>query len=175
LLIDFLFVLQERLTFLASAPREHKAKVNEYNELLEDIYQREIELGRIKLALVDMRSEIVGEARHLEGTSVLPRDAAAALEAARSESESDEAENVLSDSSGSSEIKPWKATASAPSKVGAAAKKTKGKFGRLGNRHSKVPDAQLDAEWDYKLELGPGGKKGRRGSNASETEDVQRI
>jgi len=162
-------VIDERLAYLPTAPREHKAKVEQYNELLEDIYQREVELSRIKSALVDMRDEIAEEARHLDGTSVLPRDAAAALEAAKSESESDEAENVLSDSSGSSADKARK-NPNSIGKPSSAAKKTKGKFGRLGNRHSKVPDAQLDAEWDYKLELGRGGKKGRRGSEASETD-----
>jgi len=106
-----------------------------------------------------MRQEITDEAQHLSSTGVLPPVVSAE---ARSESESDDAENVLSDSSGGGS--PRRNSIGKPFGKG---KKVKGKFGRLGNRHSKVPDAQLDAEWDYQLDLGRAGKKGRRGSDSS--------
>ena len=153
------YPLQERLNYIPNAPREHNAKIDQYNELLEDIYQREVELTRVKSALVDMRQELTDEVQHLSSTGVLPP--VVSVEA-RSESESDDAGSVLSDSSGSGS-----ARRNSIGKPFGKGKKVKGKFGRLGNRHSKVPDAQLDAEWDYELEIGRTGKKGRRGSDSS--------
>lgn len=166
--------LQERLSYLPEAPRDHRAKIDRYNELLEDVYQREVELSHIKSALLDMRQEITEDVRHLSTTGVLSSPIASVVDAAKSETESDEAENVLSDSSGdgssgTGDIKSRRSSSGKPSVKGG--RKVKRKFGRLGNRHSRVPDAQLDAEWDYRLDVGRGlGKKGRRGSDVSETD-----
>jgi len=153
-------VIDERLEYQASAPADHKIKVDKYNELLEDIYQREVELTKIKSALVDMREEIAEEARLLDGTS----DHSETHDAAKDEEEEEEAENgkadeQLSDSS----------TKRANSKK--IYKKTKGKAkGHV--KRSKIADSELDAEWDYKLELLRNGsvKKDRRVSDASEKE-----
>lgn len=159
------FSLQERLSYIPEAPHDHREKIDRYNELLEDVYQREVELTRFKSALLDMHQEIAEEVQHLSSTGVLSpitTTTITAIDAARSESES---ENVLSDSSGSSgDYKSRRNSSGRPSVKGG--KKIKRKFGRIGNRNSKVPEAQLDAEWDYRLDLG---KKGRRGSDVSAT------
>ena len=157
MVLTMTYTLQERLAYLPEAPTEHKAKIDQYNDLLEDIYQREVELTRFKSALTNMRQEISEEVLHLSSTGVLPPvPSATPVEgASKSDSES-EAENVLSDSTSGSlgDSKPFRP------KTGS--KKAKRKF----TRHSKVPEAQLDAEWDYQLK--PSGKQGRRGSVASE-------
>jgi hypothetical protein len=115
-------------------------KVDKYNELLEDIYQREVELTKIKSALVDLREEIAGEARLLdETTSDETRDAAAG-EGNEEAAEEEEAKQ-LSDSSSSKKVNLKKVY-----------KKTKGK-GKGHIKRSKMADSELDAEWDYKLEL----------------------
>ena len=133
-------------------------KVDKYNELLEDIYQREIELAKIKSALVDLREEIAGEARLLdETTSDETRDAVKSSEEA--EEDEEEAEQ-LSDSSGSKKDNLKKVY-----------KKTKGKAkGHI--KRSKMADSQLDAEWDYKLDLirSDSVKKERRASVADAVE-----
>ena len=129
-------------------------KVDKYNELLEDIYQREVELTKIKSALVDMREEIAEEARLLDGTTsdeMHEKDD----EEVEEEENSKEA-GQLSD--GSKNLKK-------------IYKKTKGKAkGHI--KRSKMADSELDAEWDYKLELIRSGsvKKERHASNASEKE-----
>ncbi|KAF9526007.1 hypothetical protein CPB83DRAFT_817612 [Crepidotus variabilis] len=165
-------VIDERLNCLPAAPREHKAKVDQYNELLEVIYEREVELARIKSSLIDMHRDITEEVHHLENIGVLPPDSAAALGARSAVLDSDsEAENVLSDSSGSTGEGITKIrTGSKPASGKNATRKVKGKFGRLGGRHSKVPEAQLAAEWDEKLELGRGG--GNKGSR-EEYDDIR--
>ena len=146
---------QERLAYLPEAPLEHKAKVDQYNDLLEDVYQRELELSRYKSTLTNMRQEIAEEVLHLSYTGVLP------IERAKSDSESDETENALSDSSGSpDDSKAHRNGEAGRPRAKTGSKKAKRKF----TRHSKVPEAQLNAEWDYHLELG----RGRRGSAASE-------
>lgn len=128
-------------------------KVDKYNELLEDIYQREVELTKIKSALVDLRSEIAEEARLLDSDET--RDASKGNE----EEEEEEAEQ-LSDSSGSKRDNLKKIY-----------KKTKGKAkGHI--KRSKMADSELDAEWDYKLDLlrSESVKKERRGSDGFEKE-----
>lgn len=135
-------------------------KVEKYNDLLEDIYQREVELSNIKSTLLDMRDQIAEEARILDGGASVPP---AKLEAAgkSDSSEGDETEQVLSDSSSGA-----RRDAATATKV---AKKIKTKT-KLGHRRSKVTDAQLSGEWDYELELGGGKslitKRGRRPSDA---------
>ncbi|KAF8966931.1 hypothetical protein BDZ97DRAFT_1917184 [Flammula alnicola] len=155
-------VIDERLACLPTAPNDHKAKVAKYNELLEVIYQQEIELGTIKSTLLDMREEIAQEARILDGTSgqVIPAE----VSAGKSENDSDiDAEHVLSDSS--SDKGPGK-------RDGAVRKVAKKNKKAKGSRRSKVPDAQLDGDWDFKLEFGPGAMhRGRRESDASDSSD----
>jgi hypothetical protein len=106
-----------------------------------------------------MRQEITEEVLHLSSTGVLPPVASATpVDGARSDSES---EGVLSDSSGSTgNSKALRNSVGVRVKTGS--RKPKRKF----TRHSKVPEAECDADWDYQLELGSG-KKGRRGSAAS--------
>jgi hypothetical protein len=133
-------------------------KVNKYNELLEDIYQREVELTRIKSALVDLRSEIAEEVQLLDKTSDETRDAAKGNEEVEEEDE-EEAEHP-SDSSSSKKDNLKKVY-----------KKTKGKAkGHI--KRSKMADSELDAEWDYKLDLlrSESVKKERRASEANEKE-----
>jgi len=146
-------VIDERLGYQTNAPADHKLKVDKYNELLEEIYQREVELTKMKSALVDMRSEIGEEARILDGTSEETRDGI------EDDEEEEEAEQV-SDSNGSEKSKPQ-----AP-KDKKNYKKTKGKG--KGNRRSKLADSELDAEWDYKLELMRNDKREIRASDVSE-------
>jgi hypothetical protein len=134
-------------------------KVEKYNDMLEDIYQREVELSNIKSTLLDMRDQIAEEARILDGTASVPP---ATLEAAgkSDSSESDEAEQVLSDSSSG-------AHAATVTKV---AKKIKTKT-KLGHRRSKVTDAQLSGEWDFQLEFGGKSSISRRGRRPSDASD----
>lgn len=154
-------VIDERLAYLPTAPNDHKVKVEKYNDLLEVIYQRELELSGIKSTLIDMRDQIAEEARILDGTASVPP---ATLEAAgkSDSSESDEAEHVLSDSSSGA-----RRDAATAAKV---AKKTKTKT-KL-NRRSKATEAKLSGDWDYQLELGKGSisKRGRRPSDASDSD-----
>ena len=129
--------------------------MDKYNELLEDIYQREVELTKIKSALVDLGSEIAEEAQHLDKTS----DGTVTPDAANGE-EAEEEEEAASDSSGSKKDNMKKIY-----------KKTKGKAkGYI--RRSKMADSELDAEWDYKLDLirSEPVKKERRASEANEKE-----
>jgi len=147
-------VIDERLAYQASAPADHKIKVDKYNELLEDIYQREVELTKMKSALVDLRSEIGEEARILDGTSEETHD-----EEEQEEEENDKEAEQLSDNSGEKAKKD---------KKNYNFKKTKGNW--KGNRRSKLADSELDAEWDYKLELMRNVKRERRASDASEKE-----
>jgi len=149
-------VIDERLACPPTAPSDHKMKVEQYNELLEDIYQREVELSNIKSTLIDMRNQIAQEASIFDGAAGVPP---ASLESTASDSsESDEAEPVLSDSSGGARRDATKK----------AAKKSK--KAKLGHRRSKVQDAQLSGEWDYNLELGKNSKRGRRASSASDSD-----
>ena len=132
--------------------------MDKYNELLEDIYQREVELTKIKSALVDLRSEIAQEAQLFNKTSDETRDAAKGNEEAE-ENDDEEAEHH-SDSSSSKKDNLKKIY-----------KKTKGKAkGHI--KRSKMADSELDAEWDYKLDLlrSESGKKERRASEANEKE-----
>jgi hypothetical protein len=114
-------------------------KVDKYNELLEDIYQREVELTKIKSALVDLREEIAEEAQLLDKSSDEPRDAAKGNEEVEEE-EGEEGEHQ-SDSSSSKKDNLKKVY-----------KKTKGKA-KAHVKRSKMADSELDAEWDYKLDL----------------------
>ena len=114
-------------------------KVDKYNELLEDIYQREVELARMKSALVDLREEIANESRLLDDTSDETHDAAKDNEEAEKEEE-EEAEQLSDSSSGKKD------------NLKKVYKKTKGKAkGHV--KRSKMADSELDAEWDYKLDL----------------------
>jgi len=152
-------VIDERLAYVPEAPLQHKAKIDQYNDLLEDVYQREVELTRYKSALTNMRQEIAEEAFHLSSTGVLPPVASATpIEGARSDSESEEAENGMSDSSGSTgDSKARRNSVGSRPHGKTGSKKAKRRF----TRNSKVPEAELDAEWDYQLELGRGsGRKG---------------
>jgi len=151
-------VVDERLVCLPTAPSDHKAKIAEYNELLEVIFQREVELTGIKSTLADMRETIAQEARILAGVEV-------PAPAARSDAESDiDAEHVLSDASSDKA----RGVAGALKKTAKKDKKPK------GSRRTKVPDAQLDGDWDYKLDLAArGANRGRRASDASESSNEE--
>ncbi|KDR78378.1 hypothetical protein GALMADRAFT_245533 [Galerina marginata CBS 339.88] len=163
-------VIDERLECLPTAPRDHKVKVQQYNELLEDIYQREVELSNIKSTLVDMREQIAQEARILEGTNisglVQQVQASASHEASKSDSgDSSDAEHAVLSDSASSDKSRRDAV-----KLLKDARKSKAKA--KSSRRSKVPDAQLGGEWDYKLELGRGSlKRGQRASDAEDSDD----
>lgn len=151
-------VIDERLGYQASAPTDHKMKVDKYNELLEEIYQREAELTKIKSALVDMRSEIADEAQLLDKPSDDTGDAVKGNEEAEEDVE-EEAEHH-SDSSSSKKDNLKKIY-----------KKTKGRAkGHI--KRSKMADSELDAQWDYKLDLlrNEPVKKERRASEANEKE-----
>ena len=131
-------------------------KVDKYNELLEDVYQREVELTKIKSALRDLRSEIAEETRLLDETSDETRDAAKGDEEAEKEEEAEQ---------------PSDSSSSKKDNLKKVYKKTKGKAkGHI--KRSKMADSELDAEWDYKLDLlrGESVKKERRASDAFEKE-----
>ena len=128
-------------------------KVDKYNELLEEIYQREVELTKIKSALVELREEITEEAH--ETSSDETHDAVKENE----EGEEGEEAEQLSDSSGKRD------------NLKKIYKKTKGKSkGHI--KRSKMADSELDAEWDYKLDLlrSESVKKERRASETVEKE-----
>jgi hypothetical protein len=115
-----------------------------------------------------MREMIAQEARILEAGNVAAAIPNAALDATtgKSDSESDidaEHRDILSDASSNKRvdgIAPFR-------KVAKKNKKPK------GSRRSKAPDAQLDGDWDYKLDLASRGamSRGRRESDASDTSD----
>jgi len=107
--------------------------------------------SKMKAALVDLCSEIGEEARILDGTSDETRDD-------NEDQEEEEEVEQLSDSNGSEKGKP--------SKDKKNYKKTKGKG--KGNRRSKLADSELDAEWDYKLELIRNDKREIRASDINE-------
>lgn len=135
-------------------------KVDKYNELLEDIYQREVELTKIKSALVDLGSEIADETQLLDKTSDETGDAVKGSEEAEEEEEAEH----HSDSSSSKKDNLKKIY-----------KKTKGKAkGHI--KRSKMADSELDADWDYKLDLlrSDSVKKERRASEANE-KDVEMV
>ncbi|KAF8901025.1 hypothetical protein CPB84DRAFT_1962186 [Gymnopilus junonius] len=171
-------VIDERLDYAPTAPQDHKIKVQRYNDLLEDIYQREVELSNIKSALLDMRQEITEEAHILENTDVngiiiaqqlQATQAVGSHDAARSDSSS-----LASSSSDASDVDSAEralAVASAAEGRGVnvkVSKKTKTKA--KSARRSKVPDARLGGEWDYKLDIST--KRAQRaGSDESESED----
>ena len=46
----------ERLRYASSAPKEHKVKVKSYEDLLEEIYEHEIGLAKMKSVLACDRS-----------------------------------------------------------------------------------------------------------------------
>jgi len=111
--------------------------------------------SKTKSELVDLGKEITEEARLLDGTSH------ETLDAVKDEEEEEEEENSkeLSDSGSDKGPKDKKVY-----------KKTKGKS-KAHVKRSKMVDSELDAEWDYKLDLMRGSaKKGRRASDASEKE-----
>ena len=106
-----------------------------------------------------MREEIAKEARLLDGTSDHNETHDAAKDEEEEEGENGKVDEQLSDSS----------TKRDNSKK--IYKKTKGKAkGHV--KRSKIAESELDAEWDYKLELLRDGsvKKDRRVSDASEKE-----
>lgn len=102
-----------------------------------------------------MRETIAQEARILAGAEV-------PAPAPRSEAGSDiDAENVLSDA-GSDGVKAPRGAPGARVKTAKKDKKPK------GSRRTKVPDAQLEGDWDYKLDLAArGANRGRRASDAA--------
>ncbi|PPR01681.1 hypothetical protein CVT24_001510 [Panaeolus cyanescens] len=164
--IPMIPVIDELLVPSATAPAEHKKKVQEYNEMLEDIYQREVELTRIKSHLLSMRDEIVEEAQIYGGAEAMESIIAASTilninsysdEGLDSDSASGSENNVLSDGTGSTGIAPYKAAAKAskPRPKIKGTMKSKG----TGYRRSKVPDAQLGASWDYRLDVNRGGRR----------------
>lgn len=101
-----------------------------------------------------MREEIAEEARMLDGINQETSDA---VKDEKEEEEEEEAEQLSDSSSEKGKKKNYK--------------KTKGK-GKGHNKRSKMADSELDAEWDYNLELIRNGsvKKERRASDASEKE-----
>lgn len=132
-------------------------KVDKYNELLEDIYQREVELTKVKSALVDLREEIT----EFEGTQLLDKPTDETHDAAKGNEEAEEEEAEHHSDSSSSKREHLKKIY----------KKTKGKAkGHI--KRSKMADSELDAEWDYKLDLlrSESGKKERRASEGNEKE-----
>lgn len=151
-----LIVSQERLAAPTTASPQHKAKVAEYNELLEVVYQRELELTGIKSTLAEMREMIAQEARIVDGTPTIAQEAGS-----KSDSESDiDAEHVLSDTSSEKAIKPFESSTTAVKKVAKKNKKPK------GSRRSKVPNVELGGDWDYQLE-----GRGSRPARESEEEE----
>lgn len=150
-----------------TAPVDHKKKVQEYNEMLEDIYQREVELTKIKSHLLAMRDEIVEEAQIYGGAEAMQSVIAAStiLNMGSYDDDSFDGEstsgsdNVMSDgaaSAGSTSIAPYKAAAKAskPKPKIKGTMKSKG----TGYRRSNVPEGQLGASWDYRLDVGRGGR-----------------
>ena len=102
-----------------------------------------------------MDKEITEEARLLDGASDETPDAV------KGEEEEEEEENGKELSDNGSDKGP---------KDKKVYKKTKGKS-RAHIKRSKMVDSELDAEWDYKLDLMRGSaKKERRASDASEKE-----
>lgn len=150
--------MQERLDYHPSANKEQKDRVAKFNELLEEIHERKMELVKMEEALVDMRTEIVEENHILAGTA----DEVKVEEV----EEPAEAAEVLSDDSD-------KLTEKEKKDRKRRSKGTKGK-GKGWERPSKVSDSEMDVEWDYRLDVANAPKQqGRRASVAEDAEDTK--
>lgn len=62
--------MQERIDIPRDAPKEQQRKITAYNELLEDIYQRKMELETLECHLAAMKLEIEGDIEHLTRKTV---------------------------------------------------------------------------------------------------------
>lgn len=142
-------VIDERLGYASSASKAHKDKVERYNDLLEEIYEHELELAKMKSALVDMRKEIVEDAQSLDGVAV-------GVKAVQTDG------IVNGDTSDNDSIDKEKKDRKRGGR-GKAIVKGKGK------EKSKVAGTEMDVEWDYNLELSNSAKRGRRASDASDS------
>ncbi|KAJ3521839.1 hypothetical protein NMY22_g12144 [Coprinellus aureogranulatus] len=147
-------VIDERLHFPSDATKPHKDKINSYNDLLEEVFQRELELARLKASLVDMKVEIVEEAQTLDTTGQVI--SAESLKAGEADVESSESgEEAESDSAASGEDAAAKKDGSGKKKRRGSKGKSKGK-GRVAMRAE-----ERGANWDYNLNVAGGNRRAR--------------
>jgi hypothetical protein len=112
--------------------------------MLEDAFQRELELAKLKASLVDMKLEIVEEAQTLDpnGQVILPSSLKAGNDSESSEaSSSSEGEEALETDSASGEDVALKL--SKP--------KNRKRRGSKGKSRGKGRDATRSKDWDYSL------------------------
>ncbi|KAJ2915113.1 hypothetical protein MD484_g5294, partial [Candolleomyces efflorescens] len=137
-------VIDERLNFPKDATKDHKDKINSYNDILEDIFQRELELAKLKASLVDMKLEIVEQAQTLDpnGRVILPASLKTGNDSESSEaSSSSEGEEALETDSASGEDIALKLSKPKNRKRRGSKGKSRGK-GRYATRRE---------DWDYSL------------------------
>ncbi|KAF8999773.1 hypothetical protein BDQ17DRAFT_1543435 [Cyathus striatus] len=135
-------VTDERLEYHPKGNKEQKAKIDAYNDMVEDVYERKVELVRMEETLIDMRREILEENAILSGVVQVP------AEESESEKEEESGEQVLSDS-GSSDKSGDKAAKKAEKKKTGFKSKAKSK----GRERTKVGGARMDVDWDYRLDV----------------------
>ncbi|KAJ2915114.1 hypothetical protein MD484_g5295, partial [Candolleomyces efflorescens] len=153
-------VIDERLNFPVDASKDHKDKIHSYNDMLEDIFQRELELAKLKASLVDMKVEIVEEGQTLDpkGRVILPSslktDSESSDAAASSSSEGD-SEALETDSASGEDV---------ASKL--AKPKNRKRRGSKGKSKGKGRDAtrkeELGKDWDYNLSMAGGARRAER-------------
>ncbi|TFK24883.1 hypothetical protein FA15DRAFT_618808 [Coprinopsis marcescibilis] len=158
-------VLDERLVSPGDATRDHKFKIESYNDLLEDIYHRELELSKLKAGLIDMRAIIVEEAQTLDnnGTPIVPGPA---TELGGVPSESTDAAASESDGGISSDNS---LTEKGPKGAMKKRRGSKGKFKCKGREKVRISGEEMGQNWDYNVRSSRRTHL-RRASDASESD-----
>ncbi|EAU87603.1 hypothetical protein CC1G_09700 [Coprinopsis cinerea okayama7 len=161
-------VLDERLVCPTDGAKDHRSKIEIYNELLESLFHRELELSKLKESLLDMRTEIIEEAPTLDtnGAALAVSGPATELEAeglSESAEESDGTGSGVVSSASDSEVK-------ASVRGGGKRKRgSKGKYKGKGRERVRISGEELGALWDY--EVSPSKRQRvRRVSNAGESD-----
>jgi hypothetical protein len=152
--------LQERLNFPTDATKDHKVKIHTYNDMLEGIFQRELELAKLKASLVDMKLEIVEEAQTLDpkGQVILPsslKPDSESSDAASSSSSEGDSEALETDSASGEDVASKLAKPKNRKRRGSKGK-SKGK-GRDPTRKE-----ELGKDWDYNLSMAGGARRVER-------------
>ncbi|RXW20147.1 hypothetical protein EST38_g5721 [Candolleomyces aberdarensis] len=150
-------VIDERLNFPKDATQDHKAKINTYNDMLEDIFIRELELAKLKASLVDMKVEIVEDAQTLDpnGQVILPSSLKAGNESDGSGSSSEGDSEAVETDSASGEDAAFKLSKPKNRKRRGSKGKSKGK-GRDATRRE-----EMGKDWDYNLTVSGGARRVR--------------
>ncbi|KAF5326093.1 hypothetical protein D9611_000859 [Ephemerocybe angulata] len=160
-------VTDERLNYPLDADKVHKAKINDYNDLLEDIFHRELELAKLKASLIDMKVEIVEEAQTLDttGNVILPSSLRGGEPTDASKSDSSSGEDGESDAGASG---PASGSEEGAAKKGALKKRRGSKGKSKGKGRDATRTEERGASWDYNLNVAGGARRGRLEDDAED-------